>query len=525
MRQWVSNLIESKKGLIFAFFLSFSLRTILLYFSSDIAIDHDGMIYIGAAMEFARGNFLSSVAAYPLALYPLLIAIVNFFLQDWILSARFVSAASLLLILLPLYFLTDNLFGRRAAFWSCLAFSLSPEPLRLSLLAIRDNPFGLVFTIGVCFAYLAVCTRKTKHLMIAAGAFCLSMQLRIEGLILFPTYMLFLIGLAIVKRNETKIYFQFSLVWMLICVVLLLIVQMAVSSENILFSRFNFNRFIDYRSFFRDLVSYNFLKNYQKIHNHLEIMEKNSPFGTASLSFASISMSNIPIIYMIGLIRGFIQLIYPLNMLAFLFGLKCAKLFRGHSLVLFFAGIYFIMIYFFAIYKDFFDNRFLLPPSLILFPWIGIGIQKAFETLIKKRNGSVLVVALALALLIPCGYKLNLLIDKKKDVVIASGEWLAQQSQLRNARIFSADDRILFYACIKGLCLKGEDFCRKIFDIDYACLEAHTIENRVDVIIISEDKENLMAPISFNGYQKEKEFNSFKKSVSVYYAINKTMGS
>jgi hypothetical protein len=524
MRQLALNLMETKKGLALILFLSFVLRAILMSFSSDIAIDHDGMIYIEAAKEFAHGNFMSGVAAYPLVLYPLLIAMANFLVQDWVLAARFISGASLWLILIPLYFISDHLVGRRAAFWSCLAFSLSPEPLRLSLLAIRDNPFALMFAVGVCFALLAVASRKTTHVLTAAGTFCLSIQLRIEGIIIFPAFMLFLIGLAIVKRNETPIYMQFAFIWGVICATLVLVILTAVLSDNILFSRFNFNRVLDYRVFLQDFFHQNFFANYQKIHEHLKVMEKYSPYGTASLNFAGISMSNIALIYMIGLTRGFIQLIYPLNMLALLWGFKCSRWSRCHALVLFFASIYFIMVYLFVIYKDFFDNRFLLPPAVILYPWVGMGVQQAFETVGKKGCATLLALALASAIVLPAGIKLTLLFTKPKDVIVASGEWLARQAQMRNIRLFSTDDRILFYACLNGLCLKGEDFCRNVFDIDYTCLESHVLQNKIDVIIIYDDKEDFKEPHVLNGYQKRKEFINAKKSVSVYYHLEKING-
>jgi hypothetical protein len=508
------SLLETRKGLLFTFFISAMLKGTVFFFNSNSAVNHDALTYIAAAQEFTNGNFSAASAIHPLALYPLLIWFVHCFAPDWVTAARLISFISLLLVLIPLYFLAEDLYDRRVAFWSCLSFSLSPEPIRLCLQVVREPFFALLFATFCFLAQHAILSKKMPHLIGAAAAAFLAALCRPEGCIILPTYLIFLIGLSIFKPSERKFFLKFIFTWIICIFVFFGIIMVAASTGHQFIREDNI-----YIIYLRDFFHINFLKNYYRICAQLAQMEILSTFEIAGQNFAEIARQSVPLIYLIGMIQGLIKVAFISNIVALFLGLKRFIFSRTHILILFLALIYFAMIYYFVIYKDFFDDRFLLAPAVVLYPWIGMGIRKTLTELSQLSYGKIMAAGVALLFIIMPLTKSNHLFIKSNDVVIQAGEWLADQPKLKASKIMSTDDRVLFYACREGFCLTNHIVCRKIFTVDYECLEKEANKIGVDTLIIFEDLENRAAPDHIRGYIKTKEFIDTKKSIFIYRAV------
>jgi hypothetical protein len=508
------SLLETRKGLLFTFFLSAMLKGTIFFLNSNSAVNHDALTYIAAAQEFTKGNFTGALAIHPLALYPLLISLVHCFTPDWVTAARLISFMSLLLMLIPLYFLAEDLYDRRVAFWSCLSFSFSPEPVRLCLQVLREPLFALMFAAFCFLAQRAIVSKKMPHLIGAAAAAFLAVLCRPEGAIVLPIYLIFLIGLAISKPSERKTFLKFIFTWIMSMIVFLGIIMAAAFIGHSFIREGN-----QYIGYLRDFFKMNFLENYYRICTQLAQMQKFSPHDTAGWNFSEIANRSVPLIYLIGMMKGLIKVTFVSNIVALFLGLKRFIFSRTHLLILFLALSYFAMIYCFVIYTDMFDTRFFLAPAVVLYPWIGMGIRKTLTELSQLSYGKIMAAGAALLFIITPLTKSNHLFIKPNDVVIQAGEWLADQPELKASKIMSTDDRVLFYACREGFCLTNYIVCRKTFTVDYECLEKEANKIGVDTLIIFEDLENRTAPDHIRGYTKAKEFIDPKKAIFIYLTV------
>jgi hypothetical protein len=371
-----------------------------------------------------------------------------------------------------------------------------------------------MFTTFCFLAQRAIVSKKISHMTGATAAAFLAVLCRPEGAIVVPIYMIFLIGLSIFKPNERTIFLKFVFTWIISIIVLLGLSMALAFTGHSLIRESNI-----YIVYLRDFFQMDFLKNYYRICAQLAQMEILSPYDIAGQNFSEFAKGSVLLIYTIGMLKGLIKFTFASNVVALFIGLKCLIFSRTHLLILFLSLSYFAMIYCFVIYADMFDTRFLLAPTIVLYPWIGMGIQKTLTELSQLSYGKIVAAGVALLFITMPLTKSNHLFIKSNDVVMQAGEWLADQPELKALKIISTDDRVLFYACREGFCLTNHIVCRKIFTVDYECLEKEANKIGVDTLIIFEDLENRAAPDHIRGYIKTKEFIDTKKSIFIYRAV------
>ncbi|MDQ1331042.1 MAG: hypothetical protein QG578_1307, partial [Thermodesulfobacteriota bacterium] len=182
----ISKWAESKNGLIYIICISVMLKAFFL--ASDSLINNDGLLYISAAQEFAKGHFKEGLNVFPMPFYSLLIVIIHFLIPDWAMAARVISVLFMVFTLIPLYLLTKELFDRKAAFWACLTFALAPDSNGLATDVIRDPGFIFCTAWSVYFALRS--SQSPRIIYFAATAFfsLVSILFRIEGIILVLIY-------------------------------------------------------------------------------------------------------------------------------------------------------------------------------------------------------------------------------------------------------------------------------------------------------------------------------------------------
>ena len=159
----IQKLADSRHGLLLVLSFSVILKGLLFILKLDTVINTDGVHYISAAKQFAAWHVSEGLAIYPMPLYPFLIALVHFFIPDWVVAARLISYVCLVFMLIPLYMLARDLFDRRAAFWASLVLALLPESMRFTLMVIRDPSFFLLFVWAVFL--LRRCYGRSEYLI------------------------------------------------------------------------------------------------------------------------------------------------------------------------------------------------------------------------------------------------------------------------------------------------------------------------------------------------------------------------
>lgn len=171
---------SEKKQLLCIVSLAFALR--LYVFLTTPVIGTDGYVFALAARHFSEGKFSEGLAlCHPL--YPLLVAVLSSVTGEYEVSGESVSIFFGTLTVLPLYFLTRNLFGHQAALLSALFLAINPTHVRLSADVIIEPTFLFFFTTGMWLGWRAVESRHWYFFPLVGASVLLAYLTRIEGLV------------------------------------------------------------------------------------------------------------------------------------------------------------------------------------------------------------------------------------------------------------------------------------------------------------------------------------------------------
>jgi len=508
----VTEWSEDKRGLFFIIFISATLKLLIFWALSDTPINPDGALYISAAQQFSEGDFKEGLALYRMPLYPCLIAIVHLIIPHWVMAARLISYTSLVLLVIPLYYLITHLFGRSAAFWGSFAFALAPMPNGWVVDVIRGPSFVFVLAWAVYFSILAVCSEGIKYFLIAALFGWLAVCFRIEGIIFIPFYFFFLVGLTIRKHQERPYLLKGIIIWIVFPLFLSAFFFILFGFETV-----SFNRLDQVVVEINKILHLKFLNKYHQIYQQLKTLENSSPFtGTGKENFVAIARHHMLIIYLLGVLRSFIKILFPFFVIPFFWGFR-HSLQRSQVLVLTLVILYLLMVYYHTLRVDFIRARFLFAPAFFIYPWIGEGLKRMFSCLKHVSKPKFLtVIFVSIFILSPIGKSIHSF-GKHDSVIIRTGEWLAAQPELAEAKIATNDARFLLYAGRKSYAGNKNEFRPyEKLRYDYSAIEHLAIKHRKDILIIrtSDNKMDMLSGIKH--FKKIKEFIG-RKNIAVIY--------
>jgi len=494
------KLFEYKNGLVFVLCLSLVIKIILVLFTK--VINPDGVLYITAAQQFASGDFAAGLATYPMPAYSLLILLIHFFIRDWIIAALVINVLMSVAILVPLYLLTEDLFDHRAAFWACVAFALSPLPNHWSVEVIRDPSFMFFFAWAAYFGHRAIRTGKSFFFFLAALFGMASAVFRFEGLVFLPCSILFLIGLSVWKAQNRIACIKG--IGILIALPLVIVTTLFLLAGSNWASYSRLNEFIQKA---QSLLNLGFLDNYKLIHAQLERLGA----GSYGYNFTEIARHYIPVIYLIGFVEVFIKVLFPAYLIPLILGLKKSEL-HSRGYILFLAGCYFLSMYVFHISMNFMKYRFLSVPTFLLYPWIGVGMDRLI--VLFKKSSKPLILAAILLLVFVCApiYRSMGVLWKQDDVVKIAGKWLAQRPEFQGARMIATDIRVPFYA------ERGSEYIRYGDSRSHHGIEQVALSNNIDVIIIRKSIKRKASIPELDYFRRVKEFVGRKSIVVIYFS-------
>ena len=501
---------QSNGGLGFVLAVSVALKVILMIFCHDKVITVDGVRYISAAQEFAEGNFSAGLALYPMPVYPLVIAMFYKIVPNWIVAARLVSFLSLSIAVVPIYLISKRLFDHRAAFWAALTYSLAPMNHQMTLNVYREPIFACMFIWAVYIFFTAITTKQLKWFAAAAVCTLLPSLFRVEGTILLVVFPLMLIGLVIINKEDRKDYLKGLMLWSLILFLLLCTTFLFTRSTHLIFMRFD-----EILSQFHNVLTFNFLDNYHQIEQHLRAMEVHASAPAYGRNFAKIARQYMWLIYFFRLLHSIVNMLSPVFLVLLLFGVR--QIFRKDTIYLALIFVaYLLLVYVYYIQRDFLMDRFLFTPTLLLYPFVGVGMLNLLSKLNAYAHFKYLkavTVSLLLAFIL-VGY--GQLFEKKEYIIHLTANWLREQN-LHHARIIDTDIRIPYTA--------GRHVYRDLdksyiyhqpLDRDYSDIEDYAIKYDMDLIIVkvSRRRADLLPPIDI--YQKIKQINWRHRIVMVY---------
>jgi len=509
----VSKWSENKNGLLYIICISLTFKAFL--FMSDSVVNKDGLLYIAAAQKFAEGNFSEGISIYQMPFYPLLIAIVHFLIPDWVTAGRMISVVFVVLTLIPLYYTTNELFDRKAAFWACLAFAIAPVPNRWADSIIRDSGFIFCMAWTVFFALRSIQSQRIIFFAAAALLSWISVLFRLEGIIFILFFPVYLFALCVNRENDKISLLKGAFLWILFLLVFSVVFISAFGWDGIISLNRGRDIIIQVQKFF----TFGFMDNYYVISEQLINLEKFSPYPGGMQNFAETARHYIPIIYLFGLFETLIVVLFPLFAVPLFWGFKDSMQKKRIFILCVFSAFMF-MAYYFLIKEDFIQKRSLSVPALLLYPWIGAGIQRLFEYLSVRFSKRAFATVLVLFILLPVYQSIEHELEEDMSLM-AAAEWIEKEANPEKLKIVTPDARFLYYAG-REFWLKGgysRIFGDKVYhesEIGTLCyLENIAISEKMDLIVIKISAKE--EPPDFKYFKKIKEFKG-RKNISYIYS-------
>ncbi len=430
--------LPTQRDLLFLLCFSAVLKTTMALLMP--VINHDGPLYIAAAQKIAAGSIKDGIKSFHMPFYPLLIVFTHYIVSNWVVAAYLVSLTTSIFSIIPLYLLTRDSFGREAAIWACIAFTLIPLANHLSFEVMKDPPFLFFFAWTVCFAQRALNSKKLIYFFLTSLFSLFSVLFRLEGVIVIITFVPFLVFLILRKAELRLPLLKGMVVYLSIPLlaggIILLILEAGWASVA---------RFGAVTQMVKDFINLKFLANYMAIYKQLEVFETTLPQKGGVQNFAEIARHYLFLVYLIGFLESFIKALFPLYLIPLVWGLWNSRM-RNCTFVLFLAVCYFLMLYYLHVKMDSIRERFFLTLVFLLCPWIGMGLEQLFS-LIKRSPGQILLTSVCLLLLglLPI-YKSVEIVWKQDDVFVRAGKWIGKIPEFKAVGLITNDRRISFYA-------------------------------------------------------------------------------
>jgi len=502
------KLSETKRDLLLLLCLSAILKVSIALFTE--VINPDGVLYIVAAQELSAGHLKAALHSHRMLFYPSLIVLIHYLIPNWIAAARLVSLVTSVLILIPLYLLTKDLFDRKVALWCSAAFALSPLPNHLSVEVIRDPSYLFFFAWTIYFMQLVIKSKKPIYFLLASVFSSLSLLCRLEGVILFPCFIIFICYLALREPKDRFVLLRGLSIYVIFPVLFLGIASLALRAKihNNIEEMELFSRVGNIFMLLKALYGFKFLGNYHLMYEKLKFFEQYIYLHEGGKYFIELARQYMPAIYLIGFFEALTEAVFIPFVLPLGLGLKSSKA-RNSAFMLFLLSCYLLMIYYALIFYGHTRVRIFLAPAFILYPWIGAGIRGAVNYFKKGTwKRALLIILICLVGLLSVYQSVDIL-WKQDNVTARAGRWLKKKPELQTAKILTTDRRVPFYAG------RGEDYIHYQTS-DFSQIVKVALEKRADLLIIRISMKRERPGSKIGEFSKIKEFEGLKDVVSIY---------
>lgn len=493
--EWPGN----PRGLAFLLLLSLALKGAIVFAAGIVNVD--GIVYITAAQKFVEGDFRGGLAIYPMPFFPILIAAFHFIVPDWVLAGQLISFMALVFTVIPLYYITEKIFDRNAAFWAGLAFCLAPMINGYAADIYRDPIFLFFFAWSVYFALCALIGKKIIYFFLFSISFMFAFLCRIEAVSLPAAFLLCVFLFAI--RNKEKRAFLFTGATIFLGVVAILIGLLWLKMGPDLLSVNRINEVSRFAGVFN-------LSKYQLIYSQLSELEKTIPgWGELAHNFVEITRHYLWLIYLVGLLEIVVKLLFPVFVIPLYLGFHRVKPNgQGHLFLLLLFGLYLLGCYHFHIQHNFMEKRYLLPPTCLLFPWVGAGLAFLLRQTARFRWRKIGISCFLLLFMVIPLIECVEQVEAKDDTVKIAGTWLASRPDWQQATIISSGSRVAFYAG------RGHDFLHVTTSWEQIGKVAN--KRKPDLLIIEASSKNKKSIPGFKRFELLQEFAGEKDVVLIF---------
>jgi hypothetical protein len=484
--------------------ISFFIKALLIY-QVEI-INSDGIRYINSARELFQGDISSAFAHEKMLGFTFLLGLTHLVVPDWFLAGKVLSSVALILTTIPMYFIALELFGRRAAFFTALIFTVAPVFNGKCKSVIKDPVSLLLIVTALCLIIYALKEFRLSLAFLAGVLSTLSVLVRPEGALFLLIITLFLSACVIFQPADRKLTLKCLCAFCafpfgIFCFVVVVFAAGVVPPENL--SRI----YLKFSYYF----STDFTLSYGNIYQHLKDVEATFPGGQWANDYFEFARKYLLLIYLFGMSLIFLELISPFFLVPLFFGLNLKGMWCRSLLLLLSVLVgFFCLDYFFIVTRNFLANRYMLLPVTLGFVFVGYGTDRIVSALQNTRfRDAVCCVAIVLCLFLPVARKFYKLSDEKHEIKHA-GVWLRDNRDLTRVKLIVNNERIAYYA---GL---FRDSYKISESGNFNLLKENALKEGYELIVAYQKKADIDEDFMFDGFSLVETFEGRKNVAMIY---------
>ncbi len=417
--------------------------TLVCFFEKDL-VNEDGIYYLHIAKLLHQGNWDAALDYRDFPFVPGLIALTYLVIPDWVLAGQILMMLSMMLALVPFYALVRKFQDERCAFIAALFMAVSPSLRFNSINIARDSLFVLFFMTFLWAFSIILQQRSWRWYSLGFGALIFAGFCRLEGFYMLGAYVFFLVYRGFCSENH----------WLRRATQGSCILILAWGSIEI-FSPYGFLNEIHR---FKDLT--NMVHHPQQFYENLAVhqviaefhnLEKTTPSGRYGGNIFNIASNYLPVLYGISLLDAWMYCAFPTIFFLGIIGFwkQWKNQFSRNDWALA-TWLIFLMIppLFFLLRENHLSKRYVLPATLILYLWTGIGFYGLWNWIKSKIKWNIpnygKAIFLAVLILIPA---LRIIQHQEEPgaYVKQAGQWI-QQNLPQEEKFVTNEVRLYFYA-------------------------------------------------------------------------------
>ncbi len=219
-------------GLALAGIVLVALGFRIFLFRFRYAIGFDEPHYLQLAASAVLNGFKNILHPHWSPMYPSLIAVMSLLVKDFELAGRLVSAISGSLVVLPAFFLTQELFNRKTAYFIAVLIALYPPLAFISTSVLTESVYILLSISGVTIGWFALKKHSIIMGLITGVLFGMSYLTRPDGIGYLIVFLC--VGIVLVLYN---IFSKAKKARLIVILLVSTIVFLAISSPYLIYLR------------------------------------------------------------------------------------------------------------------------------------------------------------------------------------------------------------------------------------------------------------------------------------------------
>lgn len=203
---------KKEKVLLFSFVLAAFLLRIYMT-TLEYSVVWDGYYYGVLGKNLISGRFDEGLSTYWPPLYPLLVGISSLFFSDPKFAASFVSVVAGSLLIIPVYFLIKEFYGKKAAPMGAFLVIVYPSLVVYSSVFLTEATYTLLFTTGILTGWFAITREKGLWFILTGLLFAACYLVKPEAFAFIGLVLVLVLSATLLRRKLrlTRTYSHLSL--------------------------------------------------------------------------------------------------------------------------------------------------------------------------------------------------------------------------------------------------------------------------------------------------------------------------